>query len=654
MFIFSRIAIRIGFGFIIMFLAVSFGWSQGKASIKTISSYSYRTDFEFSDEYQYLSTDLYLFNSHKFTNLVNDLNPKQKKNPFWKKVDREIIEYLLITANVKDVKYFGGDLTYPIYNFKADYLNDDGYRVQTDDTDEVIRIFDNLPLHPQRGSIDGKIQGEIITRNNQDRILSMIADQLIGLSELTNPTTASFALIRELGRFMKTSTTKNLYRFSSTIRLYEGQDFSRRFYSIDIYSFMPSHKRHLALDTTLLGSYFHENEEPVISRELLEGMIPYHPYPYFAVVNYKSRYVSEDLLADQINAESIQSHRQKIKKKFEEGTIPSQSTYIQEIQFLDFLERYLEFKTQVNTYRLNEKNQITQDISNILFLVADSYRRLQQEFQRCELEYASEVAYQNSFREKYQQVLDKAALHLEINGPLKQIKTLDTYLSLHEEQPVHQFTSKDLETHLEVLQSLKLPDHQLSSDLARQLTQVRQAIEEELFRQQFVQDLLLLKHEQDFSVAMQQRDLLLEKLSNTHCQPCRIRVEDDIEAFNRRYEQYRAAKLARELTSLQKEARETLYFASFKEHCMLEILQDRFPTEEEAPKHIQLLFENLRNLVVKRHILEELLDRRYEQITSVQNETRLEEYRILIRDLREGYQGMCEKLSDLCLCEVNR
>ncbi len=647
-----RFMIRIGFIFVFLCLFLQFGIAQ--SSIKTVKTYSYQTDFLFSDEWQYLSTDMYLFNAAKFSNLVNDLQQTKKKNTIWKKVDRDIIEYLLITANIKDVRYFGGDLTYPIYNFQASYLNKEGYRVHVDETDEVIRIFDNLPLHPQRAVIDGTIHGEIITRNNKDRILNIIADQLIGLSELSSPTVASLALIRELGRFMKSSTAKNVYRFNSTIRLYEGQDFSKRFYSIDLYSFMPGHKRNLNIQTDALHKFFVTDNNPTISRELLQELIDYHPYPFFAVVNYKSRYVSEDLVADEINSETIQSHRQKIKRKFEEGTIPSKSTYLNELRLLDFLENYIEFKTRVNTYRLNEKNQITQDISRILFLVAESYAGLHSEFNNRELEFSKDPGYQNNFRDKYLNILQKAKVNLELNGPLKNIKSINNCLLEHEDKQVNSFHLSSLESHLEILYGLKISENEENSELGRKILKLIDQIEADIFRRDYSSDLLLIRHEDDMELAGQLRDVIVSKTSASYCRKCKAEAKKEIDALTIRINLLKQQQMAIKITKLRKEANEIIYFASYKEHCVGQVLDELYPVESEAPKHIQLLFETTRNLVVKRHILEQLLQIRYQQTQTIQAENEIQEYEILIRDIKEGYQNLCPKLTELCICDMHR
>ena len=111
------------FFYLLLFIfQVPFLYAQ--QGIKTLPEFKYTVKYKFTDEWQYLSTDMYLFNSAKFNHLINDIAEKNSLNygKKWmkkKKKNAEFIEYLMLTANIKDVKFFGGDLTYPIYNFQV-------------------------------------------------------------------------------------------------------------------------------------------------------------------------------------------------------------------------------------------------------------------------------------------------------------------------------------------------------------------------------------------------------------------------------------------------------------------------------------------------------------------------------------------------------
>ena len=85
-------------------------------NIETRLGYSYNDKFEFSDEWQYLSTDIYLFNGGQFNRVLNELESGVKKKS--KKNYAYELEYLFITAQLKNLKLFGNDqIVYPLFNF---------------------------------------------------------------------------------------------------------------------------------------------------------------------------------------------------------------------------------------------------------------------------------------------------------------------------------------------------------------------------------------------------------------------------------------------------------------------------------------------------------------------------------------------------------
>lgn len=640
-------------GLFLILIALSFEL-MAQSSIKTHRLYEYQTKQVLSDEYQYLSTELYLFNADQFTKLVNLLDPRKKKGPFiWRKLNEDKIEYLMITANIKDVKYFGGDLIYPIYSFQAGEPNKDGYKVYVDDNQEVIRIFDNLPLNAGRNAIDADIKGEIITSSSKDKIMAIIADQLINISEIPSPSAASLGIIKEFGRFMKMSTGKNLYKFNSTIRLYEGQDFSRQFYSMDVYCFTPSTQNVFEFSPDSLNDFLANHSNPGIDRKRLAELIPYADFPFFVVINYKSRYKTEDIITDDVTLESISRHRIKIKQKFDEGTIPSKAAYIQEIKMLDFLEEFVEFKTQINTYRLNEKNQITLDISKILYLVAEAYMKMQRSYANREIEFKNDQTYLNSFREKYQQILAKSDLMLELNQPLKNIREL--YVCLNPQKRTLMAPSADeLEKQLYTLHQFVIPENNLQKELAITVVNTISDYERNIYTQQYAGLLKQLKTTSSFPEGIHIRDQLITMIKNSHCKSCLSDVRQHVEEFNQRYELFRKAEIEQNMRNTRKEAKDILYFSTLKEQCIAETLSNLFPDPSKKPKHVVLLEDFTKELIIKRNILEQLTEMRFEDADYVQMESIHADMNTLIKDLKDGYAGLCPKLQALCTCNEVR
>jgi len=633
-----------------IFFLLIFASAFGQSSIKTHKLYEFKTAEVLSDEYQYLSTELYLFNASQFTGLVNALDPRKKKGPFlWRKINQDKIEYLMITANIKDIKYYGGDIIYPIYSFQATPLDKDGYEVHVDDNQEVIRIFDNLPLNPGRNAIDADIKGEIITTSTKDKILNIIADQLINISEVPSPTVASLGIIKEFGRFMKMSTGKNLYKFNSTIRLYEGQDFSKQFYSLDVYCFTPSMQSEFNFSTDSIDLFLKNKSNPEIDRKILAGLIEFSEYPYFIVVNYKSRYKSEEIIMDDITVESIAKHRIKIKQKFEDGTIPSQSAYIQEIKMLDFLEEFVEFKTQINTYRLNEKNQITQDISKILYLVAEAYTKMQRSYANREIEFKNDQTYQNSFREKYLNILAKADLMLELNQPLKNIR--DIYSCINpQKRYIAEPSAVELENQLRVLHQFVIPEYAAQKELAMTISKKIGENERVIYQQSYEKAIQQLKSNQQIPEGIVTRDLLINQIKNSNCKTCLTEVRQTIEEFNQRYELSRRVEIEKTIRNTRKEAKDLIYFCLYKEKCVSETIDLLYPDPLTKPKHVDRLVNFTNELIVKRSILEQLIEMRFEDTDYVQMEGINNDMTVLIKDLKDGYSGLCIKMSELCKC----
>lgn len=106
------------------------------------------SNFNFTGEWQYLSTDIFLFNGDKFSSLINELdfgntgpkrNKRKKSNP-----EQEQLEYLFITASLKNAKFLGdNDITDPLYNFQIS--KDREYQTFVSDNIDYVRIIDNLP-----------------------------------------------------------------------------------------------------------------------------------------------------------------------------------------------------------------------------------------------------------------------------------------------------------------------------------------------------------------------------------------------------------------------------------------------------------------------------------------------------------------------------
>ncbi len=95
----------------LLVLLPSFGVAQNVVTAS--AEYRKSVKFDFNSEWHYLSSDLYLFNAHSFSTLLQELyySPKKKKKP-------DDIQNILITAKIDGNTLSG--ITYPIYNFNVD------------------------------------------------------------------------------------------------------------------------------------------------------------------------------------------------------------------------------------------------------------------------------------------------------------------------------------------------------------------------------------------------------------------------------------------------------------------------------------------------------------------------------------------------------
>ena len=96
--------------------------SQAQTNIEPYLLYADTVTFPFTSEWQYLSTDIFLFNPDKFGDVINELDfyeySSGKKRKKKKKSSEEWIEYLFITASLRNVRFFGdAEVTYPLYHF---------------------------------------------------------------------------------------------------------------------------------------------------------------------------------------------------------------------------------------------------------------------------------------------------------------------------------------------------------------------------------------------------------------------------------------------------------------------------------------------------------------------------------------------------------
>jgi hypothetical protein len=570
------------------------------------------------------------------------LNGKKPKN-------KEYIEYLFITANIKDVKFFGGDLTYPIYNFKVSHNDDSKYETHVSSNLEVIRIIDNLPLASTNDFIEAEIQSEAITNKKGKKINEIVASQLQNISNITNPSAAVLSLVGEFGKFMESQNEKKQYKFSSTIRLYEGQDFNKKLHSINIYAFVPSGIRRAYIKTEKITQYIDSTENPQIDRRKLYDLIKHDKYPYLVIANYKSKYITDPVIGDEIDFENIEARRVKTEKAFSEGLM-NKETYIQEIKLIEFLEIFAQLKLDINNYKLNYANEITKDFTKNYFVILQEFRHLKNTFRSRKMEFKNNPSFQNEFKDKYESIILNAELYLEENSNMKNIKELVNTLYEFKTNPAIDLDAEKRESYLRKLYSVDLPKTEIKSNVSNDIENLIRKLEYEQFQNVYEPKIKKLNalpaNDRTVEVSID----LKNKIKQTNCKYCRQKVQESVADFNKRFEAYQKEKKLQITENLIADAKDVLFNALKKESCIGTNLKKQYPDTIPMPAHIKLITEEFEILKTKRGQLKNIAKQNYSNKTLEEVEEINESITSLSSAIKKGYDDICEKVPELCDC----
>jgi hypothetical protein len=520
--------------------AASYGYGQRDIITKLCFADSVR--YPFSSEWQYLSTDIYLLNGDRFSKLINEVDFENTKKRGWLKrgIDEERLEYLFITAQLKDVKFFGDkDIAYPIYNFQINRDKDNKYQTFVSDKIDKIRIIDNLPLYSASDKIDADIKVRAITNNQRDQMVSLVATQLQNISKIQTPTTAVFSLLQEFGNFLEANSKRKEYRFSTTIRLFEQKNFDTRLHSIKIYALNTDNSRPILLNSAALKSYLDTAANPEITRESIAQMLGYKQYPLIVVANYKSLYKMEQIRGDEVNQSNIDKRKLRIENDFKAGLI-NDETYRQEKDFISFLTVFANLKGMMEVYSLNYRMGNPDAITNGLIKVMQGYRQLLKLYDEIEYKYRTNSTFLTVFKSEYTSILGFASLYLEDDQNLKQTKNMvKTMVSLEKDMKL-----TDPYICENSLRSLRFSDIFKRSNFEQTLegqiilSQIAQ-LEKFLLDKSFTVDIVKLRGAKAIPQNISAPEKLKEKANNTVCVICREQalaaIKDFYDGLNQSY-----------------------------------------------------------------------------------------------------------------------
>ena len=620
-------------------------------NIETRLGFSYNDKFEFSDEWQYLSTDIYLYNGGQFNRVLNELESGVKKKR--KKRYAYELEHLFITAQLKNLKLFGNDqIVYPLFNFNINRDKND-YHTQVSDHLEVVRIIDKMPLTSAQNSIDAAINAKAVTNQDGDQVFNLVANQLVNLSNLTNPSTAVMSLVGEFGNLLSSRAKKKEYKFSSTIRLYEGQGFDTRLHSVKIYVFVPGSVKTVTLKPAKLTDYLSKNTSK-IDRRQLEDAIGYKEYPYIVVANYKSLYKVDVLTGDEVTMDLIEKRKQKIQTAYD-TKLMNDETYRQEKLYVEFLRIFAEMKQNLNAYRLNYRNNSPEINAKNLFGIMQEYKRMKTAFEAREKEFDKNTTYKNIFRPEYESILANADLYLDADHNLKNAKVLVNTLQELENNPKAWETPVKRDAALAKLSSVELPraDYLSASVEGEAIVRLTKKLEDLQYREVFEKEVKKLADTQASDETIPVRNALQEKANASNCLSCRDKVREAVGEFNKRYETFRLKEEKTESGNLQSAAEQQVLRQLRWQSCFDNNLQAVAvaSTENGMDKYYSKLNEKSNDFAATIKELDTLVKNEPANARLQQVQEYNKQLKRLMQEAEQHYALLCQLDKKLCECQ---
>lgn len=635
----------------LLLLTLAIGCTQpifAQRDIRTAMVFKANTTFDFTDEWQYLSTDLYLFNRDKFGKLINELIYDKKHH---KKSD-EFLEFLCITAKLKDVRFFDNqDVVYPIYNFQIDKDRNKNYSTRISNNREVVRLIDNLPLASTNDLVEAEIEAKAITNHRRPQIYDLVSTQLVNIAKITNPTSAVMSLVGEFGNFLQSSSQpekKQHYEFSSTIRLYEGENFNQRLYSVRVYAFLPP-EASAKFDGSLLQGHIAASNNPKIDRPALNRLNTFKDYPFIVIVNYRSRYEMPAVVGDEVDGEMIRNRRQEVERDYKLELI-NDATYLQERKFTEYLKAFAGLKKEIESYTLAYEVGNTGNISQTLFAIVRDAYELRQILRNRDQEFAADPSYQNIFREKYLDIARHADLYLDKDFNLKNCKVLVKSLFDLERIRPEYMDSTSREQALAGLYAVNLPDLQfLQNTVVGQEIMLRTTnLEAAHYAQIFQQDCELLDRVTATDASLPQRKSLLQRGRQTNCRHCQNKIQAHAKAFDARYSRYKISELQRQKIERVRLAQD-LMFDFYKQQACIAASIDSLE-KNSMPAHYMLLMDRFDETNTELALLADLIKAgdAMDEATLKELQGYLERLDASVEAVQRGYGYICEKEGGWC------
>jgi len=622
---------------------IAFGTPTHAQDILVVSpEFKKNANYEFNNEWHYLTSEMYLFNGTRFQSIIGDLYagiPKKKRN------DYPNPENILITATIDGTAL--GNLSYPIFNFNV--TNTDGQlKTHTADSYEAIRIMDNLPLSSLgNGKIDCKINIDLVTRENPNKIFNFVAAQLKSISSFSTPLSAAKTLVGELGALLTSKTSNEEYKFNSTIRLYEDEDFSKKVSSVSVYTFKPSQGADAAIDSSDISKYIDSNTNPKIDRKSLGQLIKCTQYPYMVIVNYKSKYTSEPVIGDETTSETVEARLSKVKKAYDNGLL-SAEIYTQELKLIEYLKEFVNLKTSINSYMLNTKNRITDDFRTQHLMIFINYLNLKQMLEARTKEFAKNAIFKNEFLPTYQTIITNADGYMEGDNSLKNIKniahSMREYYALDPKQ--RNYTAEINEKTLAILHSIDFPPNtenvQPLNDLYAMIREIEQNQNNKVFKAKTNK----LKSMTPSAEASAYCENLKTEVNATYCQKCSEEANSVIYDYMQRLEAENQRLARKKLLDAIENARTQIFVILQKEKNIKQHFDNDFPNG--LPDDAAFVNEDFLKLQQSRENLQNIIKKDYTDQNTTQLNIIADDIGYETQDLAKNLERICKLMPQLC------
>lgn len=506
-------------------------FAQTSHNVEVVEIYNKKVSGSFNEEWQYLTTDLYLMNMDKIEQLLDDVWAGEKR--------KKQVKSVFISAELKGTILT--DVSYPLYNFQADEATG---KIQANYRDKV-RIMKNYPISSiSDDRVSAAIRMEIITADKGNTVYSFVTQQLKNIASYSTPISAAKTLTGELSNLMESKIRNTKYEFSSTIDIYKD-DFSKQLYSIGVYLFKPQNSTY----TTSVKSLVNIDNDDINKNNIL-NYIGEVKYPFLVSVNYKSKYISPFNITSDITDESVLQRKLDIKNKYDNREL-NQKLYAYEQTLNGFLEEFVRLSKSEKNFTDN-KNRTNQEGRNQMLLdLMESYRTFYNLYCQRNREYEDDVIFNDIFKGHYNDILKLADKNMARNSELKNIMELVKCSERYEEDFTKTFKNSDIERDLSILQSVRLPQ---DSEFEQRITDLISKIETLYFNRDFAPLMTQLASGDNQKILTD----LKNRYAITNCQSCKPKLQNAIAQYDSQIAEEQRADAIIKMNSLKTASRTIL------------------------------------------------------------------------------------------------